>query len=232
MGTLTLIRHGESRWNLHNRFTGWVDVPLSERGICEAQECAKHCKKFSFDVAFTSLLGRAHQTLFTVLASQGETAVFQHAEDAQYHRWIRLSNKCRSGDIPVFESILLNERFYGTLQGMNKKEAERNFGKERVFKWRRGYKERPPGGETLKETFERSNPFLVDTILPYVKKGAHALIVAHSNTLRATVKYLEKIDDVDIPFLDFPLALPFVYTYRRQTFSRTQGDYRFDRPLR
>lgn len=232
MGALVLVRHGESRWNQCNRFTGWVDVPLSENGIKEAQGCAEHCKRFQFDSAFTSDLERARQTLLIILSLQGHTAIVQHPEDSRYRRWTRLSNRCGGNDIPVFTSPLLNERFYGALQGLEKSAAERRFGKENIFQWRRGFTDRPPDGETLKETFKRVHPYFVRRILPRVRRGETVFLAGHGNTLRGIIKYLENIGDEDVVFLDLPHGHPLVYTFRRGHFIRTEGELKFNRPLR
>lgn len=232
MGSLILVRHGESQWNLCNRFTGWVDVSLSEAGIKEAQGCAAHCRRFQFDSAFTSDLERARQTLLIILSAQGRTAIVQHAEDSRYRRWTSLSNRCGAGDIPVLTSALLNERFYGALQGMEKGASERRFGKEKVFQWRRGFTDRPPGGETLKETFERVHPYFIRRILPRVRRGEMVFLAGHGNTLRGIIKYLENIGDEDVVFLDLPHGHPLVYAFRRGNFIRTEGELKFNRPLR
>ena len=232
MITLILVRHGESRWNLCNRFTGWVDVPLSEQGIKEAQTCAKHCVHFDFSSAFTSDLERAHETLLIILSLQGKTAIVQHREDSRYRRWVNASNRCGTGDLPVFTSPFLNERFYGALQGMEKNEAERRFGKDKLFAWRRGFLDRPPRGETLKETFGRALPYFTKYILPKVKRGEETIVAGHGNTLRAIIKYIEGIKDEDISFVDLPKGHPLVYTYKHGTFTRTAGAYGFKRPLR
>lgn len=233
MGHLVLIRHGESRWNQCHRFTGWVDVPLSEAGIDEAEACAHHCKRFDFSAAFTSKLERAHSTLNTILAHQNRTGIVQHEHDKKFYRWTKYSNGCGTEDIPVIESTLLNERYYGKLQGMEKSEAEKKFGKEKVFAWRRGFKDKPPGGgESLEETFNRVLPFFKKSILPRVRKSDDVLVVAHGNTLRAMIMYLEKISEIDIAFVDLPKAQPIVYRYGKEGFERVAGEYHFNRPLR
>lgn len=232
MSHLVLVRHGESRWNAGNKFTGWVDVPLSANGIDEARSCAEKCKKYDFDVAFTSRLERAHSTLLIILSLQDRTGIFQHKHDSRHYRWTCDSNRCMPDDLPIYESEMLNERYYGRLQGMNKHDAERKYGKERVLHWRRGYETRPPGGESLKETFERTLPYFNKTVLPKLKDGENVLIVGHGNTLRAIVKSLEKISDRDIAFLDLPEGEPLVYSYARAKFKRIKGEHRFGRPLR
>lgn len=233
MGHLVLVRHGESRWNQCNRFTGWIDVPLSENGIREAQICAKHCNKFEYTSAFTSKLERAHLTLFIILASQDRTGIVQHEHNAKYYRWIKRSNHCSADDLPVFESAALNERYYGSLQGVEKGEAERKYGEKKLLSWRRGFHARPPGGgESLEDTFKRVEPYFTRHILPRVIKSEDVLFVGHGNTMRAMIKHLEKISDEDIAFLDLPKAVPIVYEYRRGKLRRVKGEYDFRRPLR
>lgn len=232
MSTLILVRHGESRWNVCNRFTGWVDVPLSEAGIREAQACALHCKKYSIDVAFTSALERAHETLFITLSQQDRTGILQHPISTRYGKWIRASRLCGEGDIPVFSSSFLNERYYGALQGMEKTEADQKYGTQKVLAWRRGYHARPPGGESLADTFHRVMPYFTLRIQPRLKKGESVMVAGHGNTLRAVIKKLEKLSEKEIASVDLPQAMPIVYTYARGAYKRVAGEYKFDRPLR
>lgn len=232
MGKLVLVRHGESRWNLCNRFTGWIDVPLSEKGIKEAEECAVHCKKYAYTTAFTSNLTRAQETLLIILSQQDRTGVFQHDHDPKYSNWIHGSNRCSGDDIPVFSSSTLNERYYGALQGMEKGTAEKKYGKEKILAWRRGYTDRPPRGESLEAAHARMHPFLVKNILPKVKKGENVIVVAHGNTLRAAIKHLEGVSDDQITHIDLPQAKPLVYEFKKGRFVRIEGEYQLDRPLR
>ncbi len=232
-GTLVLIRHGESRWNNCNRFTGWVDVPLSENGIIEAELCAKHCTRFSFNAIYTSTLARAQATATIVLASQNRNGIFQHAEDPRYRRWIHDSNQCGGDDIPIYESSLLNERYYGKLQGMDKDEARKKFGKEKVESWRRGFKARPPGGESLREVFDRVFPYFEENIVPRVRRGETVLVSSHGNALRAIVKELDGITDADIAYVEFPTAQPIIYEMEENgCFKRVAGEYQFNHPTR
>lgn len=211
---LVLLRHGESTWNKENRFTGWTDVDLSEKGICEAHEAGKILKEkgFTFDIAFTSVLKRAIQTLWVVL-------------DEMDLVWI-----------PVHRSWRLNERHYGSLQGLNKAETAAKFGDKQVLIWRRSYDVPPqaldkgdprypghdprykelqekdiPLTECLKDTVERFLPFWRQTISPAVKFGKSVLIAAHGNSLRALVKYLDGVSDEDIVKLNIPTGIPLVY---------------------
>ncbi len=232
MALLVLVRHGESRWNVDNKFTGWVDVPLSQRGISEASACAKHCRAYEFDCAFTSRLERAHETLQIILGDQDRTGIVQHTGvHSKYREWVKYSNRM-NGDLPVYTSEHLNERYYGDLQGMKKQEADAKYGHDQVFRWRRGYADRPPQGESLKDTFRRVMPFVKKKILMKAEAGASVLLVAHGNTLRAIIKSLEGISDANIADVDLPEALPLVYRYERKKWKHVSGEYQHGRPLR
>ncbi len=231
-GTLVLVRHGESRWNVYNRFTGWVDVPLSSHGVVEAEICAKHCKKFDFDAAFTSKLERAQATLTIILSKQNRTGIVQHMDRGKKYAWLCNSSACLSDEIPIYDSEALNERYYGILQGMEKKEAEKKYGEEKVLGWRRGYAAKPPKGESLREAHARMLPCFKKQILPRVQNGESVIVCAHGNSLRGMIKHIEEISDDDIAFIDLPEATPIVYTYEKGDFLHTSGEYDFNRPLR
>lgn len=214
MKKIVLLRHGESTWNMENRFTGWTDVPLSEKGTAEAVEAGRVLLKegYSFDVAYTSVLKRAIKTLWIALEEM----------DLMW--------------IPVFRSWRLNERHYGALQGLNKAETAEKHGMEKVKIWRRSYDIRPPAltpddprfpgsdpryaglgpeqvplTECLKDTVERFLPYWHDTIAPAVKEGKRVLIAAHGNSLRALIKYLDNVSDEEIVGLNVPTGIPLVY---------------------
>ena len=187
MSRLVLIRHGESQWNLENRFTGWVDVPLSPTGIEEAKAAGKKLAEFKFDRAFSSVLARANETLRLVLEAIGQTA------------------------IPIEKDKALNERMYGELQGLNKAETAKKFGDEQVKIWRRSYDVRPPGGESLKDTAERVLPYYDSRIKPFVLKGETILIAAHGNSLRALVMQLEQLTREQVLELNIPTGAPLLY---------------------
>ena len=212
MYNLVLIRHGESTWNKENRFTGWTDVELSEKGRSEAKTAGELLKKegFVFDVAYASLLKRALNTLWTVLQELDLV-------------WI-----------PIEKDWRLNERHYGALQGLNKAETAAKYGDEQVLIWRRSYDippppleksdERWPGHdpryagienlpltECLKDTVERFLPLWHEQIAPAVKSGKRVIIAAHGNSLRALVKYLDQVSDTDIINLNIPTGVPLVY---------------------
>ncbi|HSR17409.1 MAG TPA: 2,3-diphosphoglycerate-dependent phosphoglycerate mutase [Ignavibacteriaceae bacterium] len=214
MYKLVLLRHGESTWNKENRFTGWTDVDLSEKGIQEAISAGKRLKKdgYTFDIAYTSVLKRAIRTLWITL-------------DELDLMWI-----------PVEKSWRLNERHYGSLQGLNKSETAQKYGEEQVKIWRRSYDIQPPSlevsdkrypglesryknlskselplRECLKDTVNRFLPYWKDTIAPTVQSGKKVIIAAHGNSLRALVKYLDNISESDIVALNIPTGIPLVY---------------------
>jgi len=229
---LILVRHGESRLNESNRFTGWLDIPLNKKGFDEAHQVADHCKQFDYDVAFTSHLERAHATLLVILSHQKKIGIFQHEADSRYNQYSEAPADFIQETFPVFMSENLNERSYGNLQGMNKEIASTQLGAEKVFEWRRGFKSKPPGGESLEDVYNRVVPYFEEYIQPRIKRGEKVLIVAHGNTLRAMIKFLEHIDDEKIPFVDLPTGNPLVYSYIGDHFTRVEGEYGFNRPLR
>jgi len=214
MYKIVLLRHGESTWNKENRFTGWTDVDLSEKGIQEATLAGQTLKKegYVFDIAFTSVLKRAIRTLWITL-------------DGMDLMWI-----------PVINSWRLNERHYGSLQGLNKSEMAAKYGEDQVLVWRRSYDIQPPAleksderfpgndprykdlkgnelptTECLKDTVARFLPYWHETIAPAVKSGKRVVIAAHGNSLRALVKYLDNISEEEIVKLNIPTAIPLVY---------------------
>lgn len=189
MAKLILLRHGQSLWNLENRFTGWVDVPLTPQGEQEAIEAGEKIKAagIHIDKAFTSVLDRAKQTLRLCLHAAGQTSV------------------------PTEESEALNERHYGDLQGLNKAETAAKFGEEQVKLWRRSYSVRPPGGESLADTAARVLPYFYDKILPEVKAGKNVLVSAHGNSLRAIVMKLDNLSEAQVIDLNIPNGVPIVY---------------------
>lgn len=216
MYKLVLIRHGESTWNKENRFTGWTDVELSERGINEAIEAGKILKKegFNFKVAYTSYLTRAIRTLWLI----------QEQMDLLW--------------IPVYKTWRLNEKHYGNLQGLNKAETVEKYGEEQVLIWRRSYDVRPPAldsedprhprfdpryrdlnpndipaTEALQDTVERIVPYWKDEMEPNLRKHKEVIVAAHGNSLRGIVKYLKNISDNDIVGLNLPTGIPYVFEF-------------------
>jgi len=218
MFKLVLLRHGESTWNKENRFTGWTDVDLSEKGTQEARQAGRILKQrgYIFDLAFTSVLKRAVRTLWIV-------------QDEMDLMWI-----------PVKKSWRLNERHYGALQGLNKSETARKFGEEQVLVWRRSYdipppsldkrdprspvgdprylglkREQLPMSESLKDTYRRCLPYWHKSIAPAVKAGKKVIVSAHGNSLRALVKYLDGVSDEAIVALNIPTGIPLIYELDR-----------------
>ena len=214
MYKIVLMRHGESTWNLENRFTGWTDVDLTEKGVAEAAAAGKLLKEagFSFDLAYTSVLKRAIRTLWGTL-------------DAMDMMWL-----------PVINDWRLNERHYGALQGLNKAETAAQYGDEQVLVWRRSYdippnplaaddertsftdpryagldKAQIPLTECLKDTVARVLPYWNDTLAPAIRSGQRVVVAAHGNSIRALVKYLDNISDNDIVGLNIPNGIPLVY---------------------
>ncbi|MGQ0695538.1 MAG: 2,3-bisphosphoglycerate-dependent phosphoglycerate mutase [Nitrospiraceae bacterium] len=187
MARLVLLRHGESQWNLENRFTGWVDVPLSARGVQEAKNAGVKLRGFTFDRAFTSVLIRANETLRLVLEAIGQPK------------------------IPIEKDKALNERMYGDLQGLNKAETAKKYGDDQVKIWRRSYDVRPPGGESLKDTADRVLPYYESKIKPCLLKGETILIAAHGNSLRALVMELEQLSKEQVLELNIPTGVPLFY---------------------
>jgi 2,3-bisphosphoglycerate-dependent phosphoglycerate mutase len=214
MYKIVLIRHGESTWNLENRFTGWTDVPLTDTGIAQAQNAGRLLKadNYEFDVAYTSVLKRATHTLWHCLDQMDRTY------------------------LPVVHSWRLNERHYGALQGLNKAETAKQYGDDQVLVWRRSYDTPPPAleatdprcersdpryakqtadqiplTECLKDTVDRVLPFWNEAMAPAIKAGKRIVLAAHGNSIRALIKYLDNISDDDIVGLNIPNGIPLVY---------------------
>jgi 2,3-bisphosphoglycerate-dependent phosphoglycerate mutase len=187
MPDLILLRHGQSQWNLENRFTGWVDVPLSPRGEEEARSAGEKLRGRKIDKLYTSVLKRAIDTAEIAL----ETA--------------------RIGPLPTERDAALNERMYGDLQGKNKAEAAREFGPDQVKLWRRSYDVRPPGGESLADTAARVLPYWERRILPDLRAGKNLLVAAHGNSLRALVMHLDGLTHKQVLELEIPTGVPLLY---------------------
>lgn len=216
LSTMVLVRHGQSQWNLENRFTGWVDVPLSLKGRQEAISAGKKLKDMRFDSIYVSHLMRAIQTMHYILLEllDARTPIIYHEEE-DIHNWEHYTGN-RNNEIPIYQTINLAERYYGDLQGLNKAETIKEYGDTQVHLWRRSYNINPPKGESLKDTCERTIPYYKNHILPQLQKGKIVLIVAHGNSLRSITKYVENISDKDIPNLEIPTGLPIIYMFDYQ----------------
>lgn len=211
-----LVRHGQSQWNLENRFTGWVDVPLSQKGREEAIEAGKKLKDYHFDTIFVSHLLRAIQTMHYILLELHDTRIpIIYHEEKRVRNWEHYRGD-KTNEIPIYQSVDLAERYYGDLQGLNKDETREKYGKEQVHLWRRSYDINPPGGESLKDTCERTIPYYKAHILPELQVGRNVLVVAHGNSLRSITKYVENISDKEIPNVEIPTGIPIVYTFDAQ----------------
>lgn len=230
MNYLIIVRHGESRWNIANKFTGWVDVPLSEVGINEALICGKMLEGLDIDVAFTSELERAHETLLLILAKQDKTGIFLH-ESKKRKKWSLHPYEFSKNEIPIYSSDKINERYYGKLQGLNKDAARKKWGKKQVFLWRRSFDVPPPGGECLKDVCRRSIPYFKKTIMPFVKKKKNVIISAHGNSLRSIIKYIDNISDEEIPHLELPTGKPIIYRWFKGKLVKENHIHSFDRPV-
>lgn len=189
MSTLVLVRHGQSQWNLENRFTGWVDVPLTEAGRAEAAGAGERIGGLNvrFDAAYTSVLSRANETLTILLKVLGQET------------------------IPITRDQALNERHYGDLQGLNKAETAKKFGEEQVRIWRRSYDVAPPNGESLKDTAARTLPYFNAKILPELKAGKNILVAAHGNSLRSIVMELDRLTQEQVLSLELATGVPIRY---------------------
>jgi 2,3-bisphosphoglycerate-dependent phosphoglycerate mutase len=187
MSKLVIVRHGQSTWNKENKFTGWIDVDLAEKGIDEALSAGKKLKGLKFDYAFTSALIRAQKTLDIILKEIDQT------------------------NLPVKKNEALNERMYGDLQGTDKDEARSKFGEKQVHIWRRSFDVAPPNGESLKDTADRVLPYFEKEIVPLLKEGKNIIIAAHGNSLRALIMSLEKINKEEILKVEVPTGEPKLY---------------------
>tara|TARA_B100000073_G_scaffold143362_1_gene117961 strand:+ start:7705 stop:8391 length:687 start_codon:yes stop_codon:yes gene_type:complete len=226
MANIILIRHGQSKWNLQNKFTGWKDIDLSENGINEAKEAGQLIKQnnIKFNIAFTSVLKRAINTMNIVLKENSLT------------------------DIQVIQTYRLNERHYGGLTGLNKKETAEIHGEEQVHKWRRSYKTKPPKSseefmlsikkdnkyteldqipysESLEDTVKRVSPFIKTTLINALKKNENILIAAHGNSIRAFLKITEKISDTEISKLEIPTGKPLLVKYNLHNYKFSSHEY-------
>ena len=195
---LVLVRHGQSEWNEKNLFTGWKDPKLTQKGVDEARKAGDELRQagYSFDKMFTSDLFRAQETGRIILEQMGTPSI------------ITIKDQC------------LNERNYGDLAGLNKDEARKKWGNDKVHEWRRSFDIQPPGGESLKDTAERVLPYFKENVIPELEKGSNILIAAHGNSLRALVMDLEKIHSEEIVKLEIATGIPLIYKFDKKRLER------------
>ena len=195
---LVLVRHGQSEWNEKNLFTGWKDPKLTQKGVDEARKAGDELRQagYSFDKMFTSDLFRAQETGRIILEQRGTPSI------------ITIKDQC------------LNERNYGDLAGLNKDEARKKWGNDKVHEWRRSFDIQPPGGESLKDTAERVLPYFKENVIPELEKGSNILIAAHGNSLRALVMDLEKIHSEEIVKLEIATGIPLIYKFDKKRIER------------
>lgn len=189
MSVLVLVRHGQSQWNLENRFTGWTDVPLTERGKADARKTAEVLQDIRFDCGFTSRLQRASETLRIILEALRQSA------------------------IPVTADAALNERDYGDLTGLNKAETAEKYGQEKALLWRRSYDTPPPGGESIVDVAKRVVPFFQRHILPLVVAGKNVIVTASGNSMRPILQVLDHLDNAETASMEIGLCTPYTYMF-------------------
>ncbi len=189
MGTLILVRHGQSQWNIENKFTGWTDVPLTAQGDKDAKLTGESLKEFTFDMAFASRLQRSQKTLGNILTASGQQG------------------------IPTEYDSALNERHYGDLQGLDKAETVKKYGEEQVRLWRRSYDVPPPNGESIEDCVRRTLPFFKQYILPHVVAGKTVIVAAHGNSLRPIMMFLDNLGKEETAAMEIPLCVPYQYTF-------------------
>jgi len=187
--TLVLVRHGQSQWNLENRFTGWTDVSLTPQGRADAVLCGKSLRDMKFDIVFLSRLKRSKETYKGFVEGHGQSG------------------------LPVVEDSSLNERHYGELQGLNKAETVKKYGEEQVKLWRRSYGTRPPGGESIEDCERRTWPFFRQYVLPFLAAGKNVLIVAHGNSMRPIIKNLDNLSPDVTAAMEIDCSVPYTYTF-------------------
>lgn len=215
MSKLILLRHGESAWNKKNLFTGWVNIGLSSQGINEALAAGNILNETKIDIVYTSSLIRSQQTAMISLANYHKNAVLINQYSAN-REWQETD---RESLLPVYEDWRLNERFYGELQGLNKKETVDKYGAEQVHIWRRSYNEPPPNGESLEMTSERALPAFHENIKPALEANNNVLVVAHGNSLRSLIMTIENLNSSEITKYEIPTGKPLYYEFINDSFN-------------
>jgi len=227
MSHLILLRHGQSVWNKKGLFTGWVDVPLSKKGIEEATEAGAKLSEISIDEVHVSKLIRAQMTAMLALSEHPSNASPQLlTPEGDSHRGWSDIHDVNQMTIPVHASWKLNERMYGELQGKNKLALMEEFGEDQIRIWRRSFDVPPPGGESLKMTAERTLPYFESHIVPSLTQGKNVLVVAHGNSLRSIVMSIEQLSSDEILQVEIPTGQPIVYDFKAEsnTYSKVYVD--------
>jgi len=215
MGKLILMRHGQSKWNELNLFTGWVDIPLSTKGIEESLQGGTLIKDIPIDIIFMSSLIRSQMTAMLAMSihSSGKVPLVLHPGEGNLEEWAKIYNpETEKTCIPTIRAWELNERMYGELQGLNKAETIEKFGADQVKLWRRSYDIRPPHGESLKMTAARSIPYFKEKILPFLKQGKNVFVSAHGNSLRSIIMYLDGLTEEQVIQLELETGVPVIYS--------------------
>jgi 2,3-bisphosphoglycerate-dependent phosphoglycerate mutase len=219
MGHLILVRHGEPCLGPDDRFVGWMDIPLSRKGIEEALDCAVKLEDNEIDLAFASNLVRTQETLLVILSRQKKTGILIHEQAGDESGMEKIEwYSCPKLDkslIPVYFTAALNERYYGELQGKEKQKMEEKYGPERLDSWRWNFKPGPPKGESLKAVYERVVPYFEQKVMPAMKDGKNVIVCAHLGSLRAIVKYIENISDKDIREVSFSTGELVTYNFSK-----------------
>ena len=218
MGYLILVRHGKPCFKPDDRFVGWIDIPLSRKGIEESLDCAVELENIELDLAFASKLVRTQETLFIILSGQKKTGILIHERVGDKSKvdkikWYSYSEKLNNNLIPIFCTAALNERYYGKLQGEEKRKMEEKYGVEKIALWRLGFETGPPDGESLKVVYERAVSYFVQKVMPAIKDGKNVIVCAHQGSLRALVKYIENIPDKDIMDVNFSTGGLVAYNF-------------------
>lgn len=217
------MRHGQSVWNEKNLFTGWVDIPLSEKGVKESIEGGKKIAHLPIDIIFTSTLIRAHMTLALSLLSHDskKVPVFQHEKGTKLDSWGQIySQEAVEETIPVHMAWELNERMYGKLQGLNKAETAEKYGAGQVQIWRRSFETAPPDGESLAMTAKRTIPYFQKTIMPCLEKGKSVFVCAHGNSLRSILMHIDGLTKEEVVKLELATGDPLIYTFDQGTWTK------------
>ena len=214
MATCILLRHGQSLWNKDNLFTGWVNIGLSPKGVQEAIAAGELLQPYTIDTVFVSELIRAQQTamLATMNRQKATTLIPSYSTQSEWHSTAS-DNNLLDMCTPMHADWRLNERYYGDLQGLNKHNAIQEHGAEQVHIWRRSFDVPPPRGESLKMTYDRTIPMLQERIIPALKRDENLLVVAHGNSLRAIMMYIERIAEEDITQLEIATGKPILYNW-------------------